>query len=276
MDLRDVEDFMQGRRAAPVPQLSCVNGPACSRHAQEISAIQCRNVGADDLGEVQWRCDVDLDSSLRLGEINVNCEGYSSRTDRLKLRGSCGLEYSLHYTTRRHFPAPSRQLKTWIARLEKEHGQVVLSPPPLCVHHYDGMFPYSSDDDSLAFWILIAVLIGIGILVCMRERSSSGGASGGSGAHGGRPPPYNPDAHHAPPPPYSASHAYQANNGFFGGANGFWTGAAIGGTLASLFGGRQGGELSSPTLELAVEREAEAGGGGEEIFDLEYVDLDLH
>uniref|UniRef100_A0A7S4KF17 Store-operated calcium entry-associated regulatory factor n=1 Tax=Guillardia theta TaxID=55529 RepID=A0A7S4KF17_GUITH len=99
----------------------------------------------------------------------------------------------------------------------------------------------SSDDDSLAFWILIAVLIGIGILVCMRERSSSGGASGGSGAHGGRPPPYNPDAHHAPPPPYSASHAYQANNGFFGGANGFWTGAAIGGTLASLFGGRQGG-----------------------------------
>eukprot|EP00960_Hanusia_phi_P014764 437502-Hanusia_phi.AAC.1 len=52
----------------------------------------------------------------------------------------------------------------------------------------------------------------------------------------------NPDAHHAPPPPYSASHAYQANNnGFFGGANGFWTGAAVGGTLASLFGGRQGG-----------------------------------
>mmetsp|Transcript_23354 Transcript_23354/g.75916 ORF Transcript_23354/g.75916 Transcript_23354/m.75916 type:complete len:124 (+) Transcript_23354:643-1014(+) len=30
------------------------------------------------------------------------------------------------------------------------------------------------------------------------------------------------------------------------------------------------GELSSPTLELAVEREAEAGGGGEEIFDLDW------
>eukprot|EP00960_Hanusia_phi_P057360 763542-Hanusia_phi.AAC.3 len=75
-----------------------------------------------------------------------------------------------------------------------------------------------------------------------RERSSAGSAGAGAGAHGGRPPPYNPDAHHAPPPPYSASHAYQANNnGFFGGANGFWTGTAVGGTLASLFGGRQGG-----------------------------------
>mmetsp|Transcript_27742 Transcript_27742/g.64535 ORF Transcript_27742/g.64535 Transcript_27742/m.64535 type:complete len:175 (+) Transcript_27742:137-661(+) len=106
VDLNDVASLTfrrgkqtAGRRSAGVPQLSCVGGDACSS-SYLVDAVQCHNTGVDDYGDVQWKCEADLEDSVRLGEMNVNCEGFSSRTDRLKLRGSCGLEYSLHYTTK--------------------------------------------------------------------------------------------------------------------------------------------------------------------------------
>jgi len=109
VDLRDVKalTFRRGRmtasrRVPAVPQLSCVGGGACRSHSATIviDAFQCTNAGVDDLGDVQWRCDTDLDADVKLGDITVSCEGYSSSRDPLKLRGSCGLEFSLVYTGR--------------------------------------------------------------------------------------------------------------------------------------------------------------------------------
>eukprot|EP00802_Teleaulax_amphioxeia_P025766 Tamp_26682.p1 GENE.Tamp_26682~~Tamp_26682.p1 ORF type:complete len:179 (-),score=31.52 Tamp_26682:349-885(-) len=104
VDLADVRalTFRRGqmtasRRVAAVPQLTCVKGGACAAHALDV--VQCTNVGEDDRGEVQWRCDADLDVNVKLGEINVNCEGWTSSDDHLKLRGSCALEYTLKYTS---------------------------------------------------------------------------------------------------------------------------------------------------------------------------------
>jgi hypothetical protein len=85
-----------GRRSAPVPQLSCVGGDCVS--AAEPEVVQCRNVGLDDTGEVQWRCEARLPSNYELGTTDVSCEGYDSRTDRFVLSGSCGLEYTLRRT----------------------------------------------------------------------------------------------------------------------------------------------------------------------------------
>jgi hypothetical protein len=85
-----------GRRSSPVQQLSCVAGDCAS--AAEPEVVQCRNVGLDDTGEVQWRCEARLPSNYELGTTDVSCEGYDSRTDRFVLAGSCGLEYTLRRT----------------------------------------------------------------------------------------------------------------------------------------------------------------------------------
>mmetsp|Transcript_13908 Transcript_13908/g.27023 ORF Transcript_13908/g.27023 Transcript_13908/m.27023 type:complete len:300 (+) Transcript_13908:305-1204(+) len=80
-----------GRRSSPVPQLACVGGD-CSF---QPDIVQCRNVGTDSYGEVQWECTAQLPAEFDLGETDVVCEGYNSRDDPYILAGSCGLEYTM-------------------------------------------------------------------------------------------------------------------------------------------------------------------------------------
>jgi hypothetical protein len=44
------------------------------------------------------QCEADLPSRLKLGRVQVSCEGYSHPDDPYILRGSCGLEYTLEAT----------------------------------------------------------------------------------------------------------------------------------------------------------------------------------
>lgn len=64
-----------GRRSKPVPQLSCVGGDACS-YASNVEVIQCTNQGTNDRNEVQWKCDCELDTKMKLGKVQVTCEGF--------------------------------------------------------------------------------------------------------------------------------------------------------------------------------------------------------
>ena len=50
---------------------------------------------------LQWECKSELPAGISLGETTVNCEGYSHPDDEYILRGSCGLEYELRWTTPR-------------------------------------------------------------------------------------------------------------------------------------------------------------------------------
>ncbi|KAL7417340.1 hypothetical protein BDY24DRAFT_377553 [Mrakia frigida] len=68
------------RRSSPIPQLSCI-GPACSRYSHYVTVVQCSNMGDDGSGSVQWKCQSDLPSSLRLGKVEVSCEGWSKPGD---------------------------------------------------------------------------------------------------------------------------------------------------------------------------------------------------
>lgn len=90
--------YTAARRSAPIPQLGCVGGSASYATEFFPSTVQCINVGVDSYGNVQWKCEADLDSSVKFGETIVNCEGYSNPDDPYILRGSCGLEYNLDYT----------------------------------------------------------------------------------------------------------------------------------------------------------------------------------
>lgn len=95
------------RRTSPMPQLSC-SGEPCHAHAPRV--VQCENRGVDTAGAVQWRCEADLDASVRFGRTEVSCEGYARAGDPVVLVGSCGLEYTLETTrvtdSQRYVPPP--------------------------------------------------------------------------------------------------------------------------------------------------------------------------
>lgn len=85
-----------GRRTSPVPQLKCVEGSVCGTQ-YEPNVIHCMNIGVDyNTGDPSWKCTAELDNGLRLGTTDVVCEGFRDRDDPYVLRGSCGLEYTIH------------------------------------------------------------------------------------------------------------------------------------------------------------------------------------
>ncbi|KAK9431281.1 hypothetical protein V1505DRAFT_368612 [Lipomyces doorenjongii] len=87
-----------GRRLKPIPQLKVVGGDA--KGLYEVEVMQCRNMGSGEGGseDVQWKCSADIPGYFRLGKTDVVCEGYSSSDDPYILRGSCGVEYTIHLT----------------------------------------------------------------------------------------------------------------------------------------------------------------------------------
>jgi hypothetical protein len=97
-----------GRRSDPVPQLVCVGGSA--QHAEQPAVVQCQNAGFDGQS-YQWKCEADVDESLRIGEVTVTCEGYHHRDDQMTLVGSCGLEYTLEYAKPKQQQAQQQQRK---------------------------------------------------------------------------------------------------------------------------------------------------------------------
>ncbi|OCF42263.1 hypothetical protein I317_03882 [Kwoniella heveanensis CBS 569] len=207
-------------------------------------------MGDDGTGGIQWRCDTDLPSSLRLGKIDVSCEGWSGPGDKNVLQGSCGLTYNLHRVNRGleygedpHMPRQSpfdRLLATSFNYLFWAISLIILyslirslisrfSPrrtPP----HISRFLPFLPGPDD-------------------------GPGGGGPGGGGGGGPGFNPGSGGGQPPPYSKfPHAQtqaqagtgtppssqqgptagnvngNSNDNGNGGWNpGFWTGLAAGG-----------------------------------------------
>ena len=63
------------RRTSPVPQLSCV-GKACRYFQPEV--VQCVPVGSDGANGLEWKCEADLPSQFRFGNVEVSCEGWGT------------------------------------------------------------------------------------------------------------------------------------------------------------------------------------------------------
>ncbi|KAK0552328.1 hypothetical protein OC846_002929 [Tilletia horrida] len=68
------------RRSSSVPQLSC-RGRACRSFEPDV--IQCAN-----MGDWQWKCEADLPEELRLGKVEVSCEGWDNADDPYVLSGN--------------------------------------------------------------------------------------------------------------------------------------------------------------------------------------------
>ncbi|KAG0358155.1 Store-operated calcium entry-associated regulatory factor [Gamsiella multidivaricata] len=110
-----------GRRASPVPQLTCVGGNACGDYEPDI--VQCTNAGFDG-SDVQWKCQADLPDNLRFGELSVYCEGFGYPDDPYVLKGSCGLEYKLYYTNihsnQERSWGPQTDFRQWAAKAKRQ------------------------------------------------------------------------------------------------------------------------------------------------------------
>ncbi|WAQ85540.1 hypothetical protein PtA15_6A168 [Puccinia triticina] len=79
------------RRTSAVDQLVC-QGPGCKIFRPDV--IQCYNKGGSGT-DINWRCEADLPAKLKLGRVEVGCEGWSHADDPYVLKGSCALTYTL-------------------------------------------------------------------------------------------------------------------------------------------------------------------------------------
>ncbi|KIY44002.1 DUF1183-domain-containing protein [Fistulina hepatica ATCC 64428] len=80
------------RRNDPLPQLSCI-GKACQLYQPDV--VRCQNIGGHGT-DVDWKCEADLPEALRMGRVEVSCEGWSGPGDPYVFKGkSCALEYRL-------------------------------------------------------------------------------------------------------------------------------------------------------------------------------------
>jgi len=193
------------RRGQPFPQLVC-KGKPCNLFTPDV--IRCVNVGGEGTN-VDWKCETDLPESLRLGRVQMSCEGWSGPGDSYVLKESCSLEYRLQE----------------VPNVLKTSTSHVKSPASM------------STLDILFLCLCVAVLAGIlykFLLSCYADnrrgstpRTPRPGPSSGSGwfpgSHNDRRP---------PPPPYSKfpDNTTESPGPVREGQGrlGFWGGAALG------------------------------------------------
>ncbi|CAD6985236.1 unnamed protein product [Tilletia controversa] len=172
------------------------------------------------MGDWQWKCEADLPEALRMGKVEVSCEGWENADDPYVLSGSCGLTYNLIEDAR--------------FRTSKPQGK-------------------GTDWGALIFWFFFLGILFIiikGWYTSLRGPSTPGApGSGPRGGGGGGWWPWGGGfggggwgtGNTQPPPPYSkdepGSSSSSTNAG--GWRPGFWTGIAAGVIGDRLFQPRQ-------------------------------------
>ncbi|KAJ3128991.1 Store-operated calcium entry-associated regulatory factor [Nowakowskiella sp. JEL0407] len=242
--LRDIQaltltkgEYTTARRSSPIPQIKCVGGKACkSTAARDIQTIQCKNKGWDG-STVQWECKADIDDSVRFGKTIVSCEGWNGPNDAYVLVGSCGVEYTLDYTSKareredRDRTRHQRHDRQKI-RYDRDEGFIkqifnhaIFSP----LSYFFSLFGSIS-----TLWKIVGILWGLNLI--WRIFFSRSNTRTPSAHPNTNPPPYNPNyqtgdnygynAYGPPPPPPRPSYSH----------NNFWNGFTLGGVLGGLAG----------------------------------------
>jgi len=204
-------EVTSSRRGQPIPQLVC-KGKPCKLFTPDV--VRCVKLGGAGT-DVDWKCEADLPESLRMGRVQVSCEGWSGPGDEDVLKGSCSLEYRLQEVPNAYRPAFQPHLSKGTS---------------------------TSTAEVLIDYVLHSLFIGvIGLILYKFLRPCF------EGRNRVRPPPRAPrpgpssnqgwfpwgydEPRRPPPPPYSkfppstdSANATGNQDGF-----GFWSGAALGG-----------------------------------------------
>ncbi|KDQ59196.1 hypothetical protein JAAARDRAFT_175961 [Jaapia argillacea MUCL 33604] len=215
----------ESRRTSPIAQLKCIGAP-CKLYTPEV--VRCVNLGGSGT-EVDWKCEADLPETLRFGRVEVSCEGYSKPGDPYVLKGSCGLEYRL----------------VEIPRALRNEDTFTKSP----ITNW-----FSKDNIGATIFTILWTSCLLFILYHFLKSLFSGPSTGTTGTPRPPRPPGSTPGHFGwshddsqggygardPPPPYTKS-SYQSSPassqpGWSNWQPGFWSGAALGGLAASMWG----------------------------------------
>ncbi|CAO1619613.1 unnamed protein product [Parajaminaea phylloscopi] len=235
-------EYTAARRTEAVPQLNC-QGKACKRYRPD--AVVCQSLGSD-----QWKCQADLPPSLRLGRVEVSCEGWDSPSDPYILKDSCAVTYHL--------------LPAYNSHMAREN---YTSSGHTFQDLLDFLFPI--------FFLGAAGWILYGLWRSVRRNGASFGSSGSGrsgnggggwgGGGGGWGPGHGPggggggDSH--PPPPYSKQDSPGSTGAQSAWRPGFWTGL-LAGTTATAALNRRGRGSSSSDRAYAYDPYTNGGGLG--------------
>jgi len=144
--------YTTGRRSSPVPQLNCIGGSARS-NSNKVEIVQCTNMGFD--GEnYNWKCESQLPDTLKLGKVEVTCEGFDYKGDPYVLVGSCGLEYELNYTDKYYEP------KTTIPKTTVTETIHHVNSKPIFIEKH-----VHTDTES-GFVVMVIIIIMVIFFVC--------------------------------------------------------------------------------------------------------------
>ncbi|EJD49762.1 DUF1183-domain-containing protein [Auricularia subglabra TFB-10046 SS5] len=199
------------RRTSPIAQLKCIGKP-CRTFQPDV--VRCTNTGGTGV-DVDWKCETDLPASLRLGRVEVSCEGWARPGDPNVLKGSCGLEYHLLEVPKAYrddHTSTSDPSKTDYFNKALDWGFFLL---------------FAAVAAFLAFKILEGCLVRPQTPRAGGTRPGGGGGTGGGGWFGGQ------DRNDAPPP-YTKSINTDPNTAG-GWRPGFWTGLGLGGLAGRYF-----------------------------------------
>lgn len=202
------------RRTSALPQLTC-QGSACRRYRPD--AIQCTS-----MSNAQWKCSADLPPSIRMGRVEVSCEGYDYAEDPYVLKDSCALTYHL-------LPAygPDEDFRSHY-------------PRSAAGHDWAGVL------FQILFWSVLGYIV-YSFVRSLRgqagQRDTSGrgsGPGGGGGGGGGWGSGWGNNS--GPPPPYTKQEydhsSASASSSSASWRPGFWTGLGVGGVAAAALNNR--------------------------------------
>ncbi|KDN46989.1 DUF1183-domain-containing protein, partial [Tilletiaria anomala UBC 951] len=72
------------RRTRPIQQMKC-RGKPCGSYQPDV--ISCQAIGSSGGVGPEWTCQADMPSSIRLGRVQVSCEGWDNPQDAYILKG---------------------------------------------------------------------------------------------------------------------------------------------------------------------------------------------
>ncbi|SPO30391.1 uncharacterized protein UTRI_06321 [Ustilago trichophora] len=198
------------RRTKPLPQLTCVGSP-CSRYQPDV--VQCQA-----MGDGQWKCSADLPSTMRMGRVEVSCEGYDYAEDPYVLKGSCALEYRL-------LPSGVGPDDPWRRYDGSRQGWMERAVEGLFKVIFLGVL-------GVIVYSFIKAITGAG-----GRTAGGGGGGGGWGGGGGGWWPGGPYGNNPPPPPYAPKSEQDSSSSSSSSSSswrpGFWTGLGLGGLAAT-------------------------------------------
>jgi len=155
------------RRTQSSGQLVCTGGTASARSDMMPKVVQCVAKGSDGAGNIQWKCEADLDEKVKFGDLEVVCEGFSYPEDPYITKGSCSLEYKLEFTEKGQQSqySSNQQRNTHQQQQQQQQPQQQFSYGSPSYGSTHGHNANTSSSSHSSFWDIVMFLVVAAIVI---------------------------------------------------------------------------------------------------------------